>query len=1413
MLLIAVSNAQAFVTVTTAVGRGADTYLTNDGQEGPTVNRGTSTSLRAFRILPQPPAPTGRIKIGYIRFDLSDVGGDLTGATLTFEATKLKGTAKDVNVYGLIDGVKDTWPGLTELTINYNNAPGVLSAALANYRLDFNNVTLLGKITTPPIPSPAVYPVRFSSFDVNLPLGGFLNLDTNKLVTFLFMGTDNEGEIASKEHATFLKPTLTLPNAFPLRAYNPNPANVSIVESTTSVLLQWQRGAYAAQHDIYFGSNWTDVNNAKSSDPCGLDKVYKARQSVDANSYPVTGLIQGINYYWRIDEVNTNAGAPAGSPWKGTIWSFKILPRIAWNPTPPDGAGLVAPKITLRWRAGSGAVTGHRVYLSDIFTDVNNAPPGSTAPPYKTSLTPTSDPNWSPAKAGITLGLNKIYYWRIDEYNGVTTTYKGNVWRFTTVPNAPPDPNLVGWWRFDNDANDSSGHWYHGTASSDLSPPILPTYIDDLQLYTGGREISLAGNNYKQYVDLPIGTLISSLTSSTFALWVNVHVRASTVRWQKFFDFGTNTTNYVSLRPHESSSSPTHFEITTGGTTNRVGWGTNTGGTPGGSALPLNEWHHVAVTISAPSGGLRTYRLYVDSQEVGINTACTLTPSSAGVTTSNWLGKSIDLTVGGLYIESYLDDFRIYDRALSQSEILKLASPSVAWNPKPADNATDTEPTLTLKWNWGNQAAKHDVYFSDNWAAVNDANSSDPCGPTMVYKGRQDPNKYDITTQLEFETTYYWRIDEVNLPNMWPGSIWSFTTGNYLVVDDFEDYNNTPPNRISDAWIKSGGGTVGNPATTIIHGGGQSMPFDYNNLTSFYDSNATRTFATDQNWAAKGVKALSLWFRGYPPVGSFTRSASPPYIYTMTASGTDINVQNSIPPAGFHDEFHYAYIPVSGECDIIARVDSLTASSSAQSKAGVMIRDSLADNSAYAMVYRWSGSNGLSFEYRPVAGQTISPYSVTVAQAWAPTWLWLRREWNGYYEWTGYYSAKSEPNRYDWTALVGYDNIELDNASEADTVYIGLIVTARNAAATCTAVFSNISITDGTWGDMYSYWPDVRGNPVTLPWPWPNADISIKSNTAAPLYVTLQDGSTPPKTKIITHPDPNIALQSAWQAWDIALSDFTGVDPTKIKKITIGLGNKIAHQGAGTLYFDDIRLYIPKCVLLKRSADFAKTDYAPAAGDCTVDYQEIGTMASNWLRGTVSTADEIWLEAENANTMGPLMKVYSDRADASGGEYIAVVPGTPSEPNNPNANGIATYNFTVKGGVYKVLGRAVAPSGTEDSFWYRIQTATTQIIPPNPNGWIFWDVAEAGNNWAWDDLNSDPNGDATVQFTMSAGTHTLEIAYRERTLLDCLLITDNLGLDQATLPPWGADLNSDKRIDIKDFALLANQWLIEQLWP
>jgi hypothetical protein len=118
------------------------------------------------------------------------------------------------------------------------------------------------------------------------------------------------------------------------------------------------------------------------------------------------------------------------------------------------------------------------------------------------------------------------------------------------------------------------------------------------------------------------------------------------------------------------------------------------------------------------------------------------------------------------------------------------------------------------------------------------------------------------------------------------------------------------------------------------------------------------------------------------------------------------------------------------------------------------------------------------------------------------------------------------------------------------TVYIGLAVTSHNAAATTTATFSNISTT------------------ATGAWQVEEIGVAQPANDAASLYVAVQDSAG--KTATATH--PTAVTSGEWIQWKIPLSDLAGVNLSRVKKMTIGVGNKSAPTagGSGTLYIDDI---------------------------------------------------------------------------------------------------------------------------------------------------------------------------------------------------------------------------------------------------
>jgi hypothetical protein len=122
--------------------------------------------------------------------------------------------------------------------------------------------------------------------------------------------------------------------------------------------------------------------------------------------------------------------------------------------------------------------------------------------------------------------------------------------------------------------------------------------------------------------------------------------------------------------------------------------------------------------------------------------------------------------------------FRNYCKIKSGDQILDIACEDTpkcgASDPRPADNAMDMPADVVLSWVPGPKADKHDVYFGTDESSVAEANRSNPLGVLLGLN--QDANTYDPCGLLELGRRYYWRIDEVNDPNIFKDCVWSFTT-------------------------------------------------------------------------------------------------------------------------------------------------------------------------------------------------------------------------------------------------------------------------------------------------------------------------------------------------------------------------------------------------------------------------------------------------------------------------------------------------------------------------------------------------------------------------------------------------------------------------------------------------------------
>jgi len=209
-----------------------------------------------------------------------------------------------------------------------------------------------------------------------------------------------------------------------------------------------------------------------------------------------------------------------------------------------------------------------------------------------------------------------------------------------------------------------------------------------------------------------------------------------------------------------------------------------------------------------------------------------------------------------------------------KGEVWGFTTPGAVGTLMPSNGATDIRQTQILKWVAGDNAASHEVYFGPDKDVVRNANTGSP-----EYKGTKDlgSESYD-PGKLEWDTTYYWRVDGVDNANPdspWVGLVWSFTTADFLIVDDFELYNDLDPadpesNRIFNVWLDgyglpTNGSVVGYAVPSfaeqiIVHSGNQSMPLFYDNSVGY--SEAVLTLTSPRDWTEKGVSTLTIWFRG-----------------------------------------------------------------------------------------------------------------------------------------------------------------------------------------------------------------------------------------------------------------------------------------------------------------------------------------------------------------------------------------------------------------------------------------------------------------------------------------------------------------------------------------------------------------------
>jgi hypothetical protein len=794
--------------------------------------------------------------------------------------------------------------------------------------------------------------------------------------------------------------------------------------------------------------------------------------------------------------------------------------------------------------------------------------------------------------------------------------------------------------------------------------------------------------------------------------------------------------------------------------------------------IPVNDglWHHVAGAYDGTE-----YKVYIDGRMIA-------SVASAGVlqggATAYYgaIGAHYKRSDGApkMFFKGLVDDVRIYDRVLSEEEmraITGLAGVKAA-NPSPSEGRQlDVVAGVVLSWKPGVQAVRHDVYFGVSLADVTAANAT--TDPGSVYQGRQDPNQYAVGTTLAFGKTYYWRIDEVGGPpsfTTYKGDVWRFTAeplaygipGSAISATASSALNNsTGPERTIDGSGLDGNGLHSIDMTDMWLSNSSLQPawiqYRFDKVYRLHEMWVWNSNQMTEGTMGLGAKDVAIEYStdgatwvALKDVQFARASGAAGYAHNTTVDLQGIAAQyvkltiksnwgGLLAQYGL-SEVRFFFVPVSarepnpapGAAGLSPQVTlSWRAGREAASHLVYVSTDKEAALRGTAPVakvvdprYEPSVDLGQSYYWKVVeVNETQTP------QSWdGDVWSFATASWIGIEDFESYNDEEGKGTRIYETWIDGLSN------NSGSTV--GYLTSAHGTFGETQIVHGGNQSMPLSYDNSLKYSQAERVLSPAQDWTRNGGKVlslcfyGDPNNAVEQMYVKI-NGS-----RVVYDGDPAAITRGSWTRWSIDLASL-GADLTHVTKLAIGFGDQANPRvgGSGRVFFDDIRLY----------------------------------------RLAPEPPVERWLEAEAADSITAPMHTYNDPR-ASGGRYIGTEGDSGDETENPPVYGVATYKFTVPEGTYKVLLHVVIIGGA-DSFWVRIPGAACAPGTYGNTDWVKFNVIDKGENWHWDEVHSDSHNKEVVKFTLSAGTHTLEIARRDAgTFVDCILITNELDLDQKSLP-------------------------------
>ena len=579
-----------------------------------------------------------------------------------------------------------------------------------------------------------------------------------------------------------------------------------------------------------------------------------------------------LGTFFQVADTDTDLRGEIISEWINN-WYLKFVAAgnpYARRPDPKNGTIVAQTWLSLAWERGDFAVS-HDVYMGESFDDVN-AGTGNTFRVNQTDpffLVGIGLPG-DPYPGGLVPGTT--YYWRVDEVNTANpnSPWKGPVWSFTVPPKKAYNPAPVDGSKF-IDAAAPTLSWAPGFGAK-LHTVYFGDNRDTVANAVGG--LPQGATTYK-----PAGLQ----AAKTYYWRVDEFDAAKTYKGD-VWSFTTGKTGGGVKGQYYKGMNFETLVLTRIDPQINFNWGD-----PGGPDPAVgNDQFSARWTGEIEAAFTETYTFYASADD-GVRLwvdGKQLVNAWVDQGTTEYRG-TIDLVAGNAYsfVMEYYENGggAVAELRWSSPRTPRQIIPSAALSPPikasnsiPAKGATGVSQNPLLQWQRGDFAASHEVYLGTDLNAVKNATKTSP-----EYKGTRTRGSESYAPgALEWQTTYYWRIDEVNNVNPgspWVGNVWSFTTAGYGIVDDFEYYNDIAAgqpgsNLVYMAWLDgfgttTNGSTMGYPTgssleTTNVHGGSKAVPLIYNNSTASF-SEVEHTFAA-QDWTSHGIQTLSLWFHGDP---------------------------------------------------------------------------------------------------------------------------------------------------------------------------------------------------------------------------------------------------------------------------------------------------------------------------------------------------------------------------------------------------------------------------------------------------------------------------------------------------------------------------------------------------------------------